>query len=162
MRRGGVGFVGSVQITAHSPSLFLCSWWFSLIANWQRCSSPADFYFQDGGDTFLRNVGSSMTLKAPHPRREHSSEVRAVAPRLAYQSTDHRFPGSSDLCSVCQFTDILERWKWVVRFTVCQKCAPPGDFLVNMFRTLVSVNNAHKYFGCATRYLMVLDAESEQ
>jgi hypothetical protein len=31
------------------------------------------FYPEDGGDTFLRNVGSYKTYAAPHPRRRHSS-----------------------------------------------------------------------------------------
>jgi hypothetical protein len=31
------------------------------------------FYPEDGGDTFLRNVGSHKIYTAPHPRRHHSS-----------------------------------------------------------------------------------------
>jgi hypothetical protein len=31
------------------------------------------FYPEDGGDTFLRNVGSHKIYTAPHPRRRHSS-----------------------------------------------------------------------------------------
>jgi hypothetical protein len=30
------------------------------------------FYPEDGGDTFLRNVGSHKIYTAPHPRRRHS------------------------------------------------------------------------------------------
>jgi hypothetical protein len=30
-------------------------------------------YTEDGGDTFLRNVGSQKIYMAPHPRRRHSS-----------------------------------------------------------------------------------------
>jgi hypothetical protein len=32
------------------------------------------FYPEDGGDTFLRNVGSHKIYTAPHPRRRHSSQ----------------------------------------------------------------------------------------
>jgi hypothetical protein len=31
------------------------------------------FYPEDGGDMFLRNVGSHKIYMAPHPRRRHSS-----------------------------------------------------------------------------------------
>jgi hypothetical protein len=31
------------------------------------------FYPEDGGDTFLQNVGSHKIYTAPHPRRRHSS-----------------------------------------------------------------------------------------
>jgi hypothetical protein len=31
------------------------------------------FYPEDGGDTFLRNVGWRKIYTAPHPRRRHSS-----------------------------------------------------------------------------------------
>jgi hypothetical protein len=31
------------------------------------------FYAKDGGDTFLRNVGSRKIYKAPHPRRRYST-----------------------------------------------------------------------------------------
>jgi hypothetical protein len=33
------------------------------------------FYPEDGGDTFLRNVGSHMIYTAPHPRRRNSSLI---------------------------------------------------------------------------------------
>jgi hypothetical protein len=37
-------------------------------------SSLADFlYHEDGGDTFLRNVGSYKNYTAPHPRKRYSS-----------------------------------------------------------------------------------------
>jgi hypothetical protein len=32
------------------------------------------FYPEDGGDTFLRNVGSNKIYMVPHPRRRHSSK----------------------------------------------------------------------------------------
>jgi hypothetical protein len=34
-------------------------------------SSITDFYPEDGGDTFLRSVGSQKIYTAPHPRRRH-------------------------------------------------------------------------------------------
>jgi hypothetical protein len=33
----------------------------------------AGFYPEDGGDTFLRKVGSHKKYTAPHPRKRHSS-----------------------------------------------------------------------------------------
>jgi hypothetical protein len=33
----------------------------------------ADFYHKDGGDMFLRNVGSHKIYTAPHPRTRHSN-----------------------------------------------------------------------------------------
>jgi hypothetical protein len=39
--------------------------------------SLADFFYpEDGGDTFLQNVGSHKTHTAPHPRRRHSSKAK--------------------------------------------------------------------------------------
>jgi hypothetical protein len=37
--------------------------------------SSAEYFstLQNGGDTFLRNVGSHMLYKAPYPRRRHPS-----------------------------------------------------------------------------------------
>jgi hypothetical protein len=35
------------------------------------------FYPEDGGDTFLRNVGSHKKYTAPHPRNRHSSSLFA-------------------------------------------------------------------------------------
>jgi hypothetical protein len=33
------------------------------------------FYPEDGGDTFLQNVGSHKNYTAPHPRKRHSSMI---------------------------------------------------------------------------------------
>jgi hypothetical protein len=33
------------------------------------------FYPEDGGDTFLRNVGSHKICTAPHPRKRHASTL---------------------------------------------------------------------------------------
>jgi hypothetical protein len=38
------------------------------------------FYPEDGGDAFLRNVGSHTIYMVPHPRRRHSSGVTTVWP----------------------------------------------------------------------------------
>jgi hypothetical protein len=43
-----------------APCRWLCSCWFF------ACGF---FYPEDGGDTFLRNVGSHKIYKVPHPRR---------------------------------------------------------------------------------------------
>jgi hypothetical protein len=39
------------------------------------------FYLEDGGDTFLRNVGSHKIYTAPHPRRRHSYEADDIRRR---------------------------------------------------------------------------------
>jgi hypothetical protein len=44
-----------------------CSRWFL---------APGFIYPEDGGDTFLRNVGSHKIYTAPHPRRRHSSNFK--------------------------------------------------------------------------------------
>jgi predicted RNA binding protein YcfA (HicA-like mRNA interferase family) len=41
-----------------------CSRWFLAIGF---------FFSEDGGEKFLRNVGSHKIYKAPHPRRRYSS-----------------------------------------------------------------------------------------
>jgi hypothetical protein len=35
-----------------------------------------DFYPEDGGDMFLRNVSSHKIYTVPHPRRRHSSFIQ--------------------------------------------------------------------------------------
>jgi hypothetical protein len=45
------------------------------------------FYLEDGGVTFLRNVGSHKIYTAPHPRRRHSSgmlKFRKYCSRLLF------------------------------------------------------------------------------
>jgi hypothetical protein len=42
------------------------------------------FYPEDGGDTFLRNIGSHKIYTAPHPTRRHSSEMEIVLKALVY------------------------------------------------------------------------------
>jgi hypothetical protein len=61
-----------ISHVAHSsPSLSLYSWVFS--AGGSVCSHMLTvFYPEDGGDTFLRNVGSHKIYRAPHFRRRHS------------------------------------------------------------------------------------------
>jgi hypothetical protein len=52
------------------------------VSNCQRFSSLAvSLNSEDGGDTFLRNVGSNKIYTAPHPRRRHSP------------TSLHEFPG---------------------------------------------------------------------
>jgi hypothetical protein len=36
------------------------------------------FYPEDGGDIFLRNVGSHKIYTAPHPRKRHSSKYMSL------------------------------------------------------------------------------------
>jgi hypothetical protein len=42
------------------------------------CRSCVNFWVEDGGDTFLRNVGSHKIYTAPRPRRRHSSKRHFV------------------------------------------------------------------------------------
>jgi hypothetical protein len=46
------------------------------------------FYPEDGGDTFLRNVGSHKNYTAPHPRKRHSS-TSVLFPRKMPVSHPH-------------------------------------------------------------------------
>jgi hypothetical protein len=39
---------------------------------------------EDGGDTFLRNVGSHKIYTAPHPRRQHSSQSLLWKPQILH------------------------------------------------------------------------------
>jgi hypothetical protein len=41
------------------------------------------FYPEDGGDTFLWNIGLHKIYTAPHPRRRHSSIIHTVAEKNA-------------------------------------------------------------------------------
>jgi hypothetical protein len=46
-------------------------------SRWLQTEPPV-FYPEDGGDTFLRNVGSHKIYTAPHPIRWHSYSVLVV------------------------------------------------------------------------------------
>jgi hypothetical protein len=48
----------------HDVLMLTCSRWFL---------SRGFFYPDDGGDTFLRNVGSHKNYTAPHPKKRHIS-----------------------------------------------------------------------------------------
>jgi hypothetical protein len=56
-----------------APSAATCSRWFL---------TRGFFYSEDGGDTFLRNVGSHKMYTAPHPRRRHSSLLLKFFPTI--------------------------------------------------------------------------------
>jgi hypothetical protein len=47
----------------------ICSCWFLALGF---------FYPEDGGDTFIRNIGSHKNYTAPHPRKRRSSRVKFV------------------------------------------------------------------------------------
>jgi hypothetical protein len=59
-------FLNDVLTYYSDRSAAICSRWFL---------ARGFFYPEDGGDTFLRNVGSHKIYTAPHPRRRHSSET---------------------------------------------------------------------------------------
>jgi hypothetical protein len=42
------------------------------------------FYYEDGGDTFLCNVGSHKIYMVPHPRRRHSSQSPLWKPQILH------------------------------------------------------------------------------
>jgi hypothetical protein len=62
--------ISSSETSVHTrstrrQSAATCSRWFL---------ASGFFYPEDGGDMFLRNVGSHKICTAPHPRRRHSSQ----------------------------------------------------------------------------------------
>jgi hypothetical protein len=60
-----------------SESAATCSRWFL---------ARGFFYPEDGGDTFLRNVGSHKIYTAPHPRRRHSpSELSRIIATIIFR-----------------------------------------------------------------------------
>jgi hypothetical protein len=72
------------------PFLALYSWLFRLVAqSAATCSCwflvPRFFYLEDGGDTFLRNVGSHKNYTLPHPRKRHSSFKSEFMKQQLYQ-----------------------------------------------------------------------------
>jgi hypothetical protein len=73
--------------------LHICSRWFL---------ARGFFYPEDGGDIFLRNVGSHKIYTAPHPRRRHSSSILAdhllgLHSVQFYQTTRHYIAENSHL-----------------------------------------------------------------
>jgi hypothetical protein len=61
-------------LDAGTLALFLVSFSYNSAATCSRWLLACGFFFpEDGGDTFLRNVGSHKIYTAPHPRRRHSS-----------------------------------------------------------------------------------------
>jgi hypothetical protein len=63
-----VRFEVSTAVTMQNAAA-TCSRWFS---------ARGFFYPEDGGDTSLRNVCLHNIYTAPHPRRQHSSELILV------------------------------------------------------------------------------------
>jgi hypothetical protein len=47
-------------------------------------------YPEDGGDTFLRNVGSHKIFTAPHPRRRHSSVEELLKASFSIRSVSYQ------------------------------------------------------------------------
>jgi hypothetical protein len=47
------------------------------------------FYPEDGGDIFLRNVGSHKIYTAPHPRRRYSSGIYWSPTRIESRLSGH-------------------------------------------------------------------------
>jgi hypothetical protein len=71
-----------------------CSHWFLALGF---------FYPEDGGDTFLRNVGSHKIYMALHPRRWHSSGLLQVTNRLCMEPYRGKIPlplSSVKLCRI--------------------------------------------------------------
>jgi hypothetical protein len=57
--------IRSSETSVHTQSAATCSRWFL---------ARVFFYPEDGGDTFLQNVGSYKIYTAPLPRRPYSSQ----------------------------------------------------------------------------------------
>jgi hypothetical protein len=67
----------SAEARCRTQSAATCSRWFL---------ARGFFYPEDGGDTFLRNVGSHKIYTAPHPRRRNSSFGKNV-PRPQFSTS---------------------------------------------------------------------------
>jgi hypothetical protein len=74
------------QWRSATQSAATCSWWFL---------ARGFFYSEDGGDKFLRNVGSHKIYTAPHPRRRHSSYSPLWNPQILH-SMCTLFPNFTD------------------------------------------------------------------
>jgi hypothetical protein len=59
------------------------------------------FYLEDGGDTFLRNVGSHKIYMVPHPRRWHSSQSLLRKPQILLKNTNFHSGFHNCECSNC-------------------------------------------------------------
>jgi hypothetical protein len=59
-----------------------------------------DGYPEDGGDTFLRNVGSHKIYTEPHPRTRHSSLQIQSKITLSFQNSPIKIMKLEILCSV--------------------------------------------------------------
>jgi hypothetical protein len=64
------------------------------------------FYPENGGDTFLRNVGSHKIYKAPRPRRRHSS-LRKPVWKTRFDRTRRQ-----DISRQC---NVQETGEWITR-----------------------------------------------
>jgi hypothetical protein len=67
-------------------------------ASEEKSTARGSFSPEDGGDTFLRNVGSHETHTAPHPRRRHSSYLPLCKSQILQRPV--RFIFAEILCSV--------------------------------------------------------------
>jgi hypothetical protein len=95
------------------------------------------FYPEDGGDTFLRNVGSHKIYTAPHLRRRHSSYSPLRKPKKLHNNKKlHNFGG----------------YMWI-NF-LCNMGAPAPIFLVfqghfgSMFLTAVTIWSRNLWVRC--------------
>jgi hypothetical protein len=53
------------------------------VSRWLQTAHPREFYYrEEGGHTFLRNVGSHKIYTAPYPRTQHSSNKCIVLEHL--------------------------------------------------------------------------------
>jgi hypothetical protein len=64
------------------------------------------FYPEDGGDTFLRNVGSHNIYTLPHPSRRHSSESPPWKPQIVQRCNSSTFTSAPYLSRLR--TDVSE------------------------------------------------------
>jgi hypothetical protein len=77
----------TVSTCVELQSAATCSRWFL---------ARGFFYPEDGGDTFLRNIGSHKNYTVPHPRKRHSSGRINISPHKKFYFF-HTFLGYSVL-----------------------------------------------------------------
>jgi hypothetical protein len=62
-------------ICYYLTTLSVCTIWGFHSADYEECCLLGLFNSEEGGDTFLRNVGLPELYTAPHPRRQHSDII---------------------------------------------------------------------------------------
>jgi hypothetical protein len=91
------------------------------------------FYPEDGGITFLRNIGSNKIYMAPHHRRRHSAEGSSLQDPLILSS---HLTQVSEWCLRCKFSDQKYGMNYTIRF-----CPKANYKVLYIIRRLTSAWN---------------------